>query len=395
MSKSDQESRAERRRAAAASAPPAVGPAIAGRSEGVRGEDALIDQQRRRGRGARSNRVGRFEREAREAFDDGWEGLGELAPFQTEVYRETAKSIIATNDSPDISFEQSINPYRGCEHGCIYCFARPTHCYLGHSAGLDFETKLYAKINAAHLLERELAHPRYRAKVIALGAVTDPYQPIEREHHLTRSLLEVLDRASHPVGIVTKSALVVRDIDVLARMAKRDLVKVAISITTLNRQIARKMEPRAATPGKRLEAITALASAGVPVAVMVAPIVPALNDSEIESILSAARRAGACEAGYVLLRLPLELKTLFREWLASEFPERAARVINLLRSMHGGKDYTPEWRTRQRGKGPYADQIALRFRLAVSRFGLNERNLKLRTDLFQPPAAAAGQLLLF
>jgi DNA repair photolyase len=395
MAKPDQEDRTHRRRAAASARPGVepVAPAIGGRGEGR--DDARIDQERRRGRGAHSNRVGRFEREAREAFDDGWEGLGDLAAFKTEVYRETAKSIIATNDSPDISFEQSINPYRGCEHGCIYCFARPTHCYLGHSAGLDFETKLYAKINAAHLLERELAHPRYRAKVIALGTVTDPYQPIEREYRLTRSLLEVLDRASHPVGIVTKSALVLRDIDVLARMAKRDLVKVAISVTTLNRQIARKMEPRAATPKKRLEAITALTSAGVPVAVMVAPILPALNDSEIESILSAARRAGACEAGYVLLRLPLELKTLFREWLASEFPERAARVINLLRSMHGGKDYTPEWRTRQRGKGPYADQIALRFRMAVSRLGLNERNLKLRTDLFRPPPAAADQLLLF
>jgi DNA repair photolyase len=361
----------------------------------ARAEAALIDPQRRRGRGARSNRVGRFEPEARESFDDGWEGLGELAPFKTEVYRETAKSIIATNDSPDISFEQSINPYRGCEHGCIYCFARPTHCYLGHSAGLDFETKLYAKVNGAQLLERELAHQRYQAKVIALGAVTDPYQPIEREHRLTRALLEVLDRTSHPVGIVTKSALVVRDLDILSRMAKRDLVKVAISVTTLDRQIARKMEPRAATPGKRLEAIAALATAGVPVAVMVAPIVPALNDSEIENILAAARRAGACEAGYVLLRLPLELKGLFREWLASEFPERADRVINLLRSMHGGKDYTPEWRTRQRGKGPYADQIALRFRLAASRLGLNERNLKLRTDLFQRPPAQGNQLLLF
>ena len=356
---------------------------------------ALVDAERRRGRGARSNEVGRFELQARQSFDDGWEGLGELAPFKTEVYHETAKSIIASNDSPDISFDQSINPYRGCEHGCIYCFARPTHCYLGHSAGLDFETKLYAKVNAAALLEQELAQPRYVPKVIALGAVTDPYQPIEREHRLTRSLLEVLDRASHPVGIVTKSALVLRDIDVLARLAQRDLVKVAISVTTLDRQIARKMEPRAATPGKRIEAIAGLAAAGVPVAVMVAPIVPALNDSEIESILATAQRAGASEAGYVLLRLPLELKNLFREWLVSEFPERAQRVINLLRSMHGGKDYTPEWRTRQRGKGPYADQIALRFRLAVSRLGLNERNLKLRTDLFQRPPGKKDQLSLF
>ena len=359
------------------------------------GAGPLVDAERRRGRGAHSNRVGRFEPQARESFDDGWEGLGALAPFKTEVYRETAKSIIASNDSPDISFDQSINPYRGCEHGCIYCFARPTHCYLGHSAGLDFETKLYAKVNGATLLERELAHARYLPKVIALGAVTDPYQPIEREHRITRSLLEVLDRASHPVGIVTKSALVLRDLDVLARLAKRDLVKVAISVTTLDRQIARKMEPRAATPSKRLEAIAGLAAAGVPVAVMVAPIVPALNDSEIETILAAAQRAGASEAGYVLLRLPLELKNLFREWLASEFPERAQRVINLLRSMHGGKDYTPEWRTRQRGKGPYADQIALRFRLAVSRLGLNERNLKLRTDLFRRPVGKGDQLALF
>jgi DNA repair photolyase len=370
-------------------------PAAAAAADPTTPAAALVDAERRRGRGARSNQVGRFEAQARESFDDGWEGLGELAPFKTEVYRETAKSIIASNDSPDISFDQSINPYRGCEHGCIYCFARPTHCYLGHSAGLDFETKLYAKVNAAALLEQELAQPRYVPKVIALGAVTDPYQPIEREHRLTRSLLEVLDRASHPVGIVTKSALVLRDIDVLARLAERDLVKVAISVTTLDRQIARKMEPRAATPGKRLEAIAGLAAAGVPVAVMVAPIVPALNDSEIESILATAQRAGASEAGYVLLRLPLELKTLFREWLASEFPERAQRVINLLRSMHGGKDYTPEWRTRQRGKGPYADQIALRFRLAVSRLGLNERNLKLRTDLFQRPLGKKDQLSLF
>jgi DNA repair photolyase len=379
-------------------------PADPGGPDAVAGADArtaafgaapLVDAERRRGRGARSNRVGRFEPQARESFDDGWEGLGELAPFKTEVYRETAKSIIASNDSPDISFDQSINPYRGCEHGCIYCFARPTHCYLGHSAGLDFETKLYAKVNGAALLEQELAHARYLPKVIALGAVTDPYQPIEREHRITRSLLEVLDRASHPVGIVTKSALVLRDIDVLARLAKRDLVKVAISVTTLDRQIARKMEPRAATPAKRIEAIAGLAAAGVPVAVMVAPIIPALNDSEIEAILAAAQRAGASEAGYVLLRLPLELKSLFREWLASEFPERAERVINLLRSMHGGKDYTPEWRTRQRGKGPYADQIALRFRLAVSRLGLNERNLKLRTDLFRRPVGKGDQLALF
>ena len=355
----------------------------------------IVDAERRRGRGARSNRVGRFESELREAFDDGWESIAELAPFKTEVYREMAKSIIATNDSPDIGFEQSINPYRGCEHGCIYCFARPTHCYLGHSAGLDFETKLYAKVNAAELLEQELARPRYVPKLIAIGAVTDPYQPIEREHKITRSVLEVLDHTSHPVGIVTKSALVTRDVDILARLASRGLVKVAISVTTLDRMTARKMEPRASTPPRRLEAIKILSDAGVPVSVLVAPIVPAVNDSEIERILAAAREAGASEAGYVLLRLPLELKDLIREWLTTEFPQRASRTINILRSMHGGKDYTPEWGVRQRGRGPYAEQIGARFRLAVKRLGLNERDLQLRTDLFQPPGGKGHQLSLF
>jgi DNA repair photolyase len=354
----------------------------------------LVDQERRRGRGARSNRVGRYEAEAREQFDDGWQSLGELEPFRTEVRVEAAKSIIASNDSPDISFDQSINPYRGCEHGCIYCFARPTHAYLGHSPGLDFETILYAKTNAATLLERELANPRYVPKVIAIGAVTDPYQPIEREHRITRSILEVLEAAGHPAGIVTKSALVVRDVDILARMAARGLVKVAISVTTLDRSIARKMEPRASTPPKRLEAIRQLSDAGVPVSVMTAPILPAINDSEIETILAAARAAGATEAGYVLLRLPLELKELFREWLATEFPDRTARVINILRSMHGGKDYVAQFGLRQRGTGPYAEQIGLRFRLAVKRLGLNERNLKLRTDLFRRPVPAGGQFSL-
>jgi DNA repair photolyase len=361
----------------------------------VEGEPGrLIEENRRRGRGARSNRGGRFESELREAFDDGWESLAELEPFKTDVHRETAKSIISTNDSPDIGFDQSINPYRGCEHGCVYCYARPTHCYLGHSAGLDFETKLYAKVNAAELLERELSRPRYVPKYIALGAVTDPYQPIEREHRITRAVLEVLERTGHPVGIVTKSALVMRDIDILARMAGRGLAKVAISLTTLDRVIARKMEPRAATPPRRLEAIKALSAAGVPVAVMVAPIVPAINDSEIERILAAATEAGASEAGYVLLRLPLEIKELFREWLQTEFPHRAAHAINILRSMHGGKDYTPEWGVRQRGRGPYAEQIGLRFRLAVKRLGLNERNCKLRMDLFQRPVMKGGQLPL-
>ena len=356
--------------------------------------DPLVDAERRRGRGARSNKSGRYEAELREEFDDGWKTLAELEAFKTEVRIEQARSIIATNDSPDISFDQSINPYRGCEHGCIYCYARPTHCYLGHSAGLDFETKLYAKTNAAELLEKELARRTYEPRTIALGAVTDPYQPIERQYRITRSILEVLDRTSHPVGIVTKSALVVRDIDILARMAERGLVKVALSVTTLDRHVARKMEPRASTPARRLEAIRRLSEAGIPTQVMVAPIVPALNDSEIERILEAAYEAGARDAGYVLLRLPLELKDLFREWLATEFPDRARRVKSILQSMHGGRDYTSEFGLRQRGSGPYADQIAARFRLALKRLGMNERGLKLRTDLFQKPITRGGQLQL-
>src|SRR5262245_17630708 len=357
-------------------------------------ESPLVDGERRRGRGARSNRGGRYESEQREAFDDGWESLADLEPFKTEVAREAARCIIATNDSPDVGFDQSINPYRGCEHGCIYCYARPTHAYLGLSPGLDFETKLTAKVNAAELLQRELANPRYTPKVIALGAVTDPYQPIEREYRISRAVLEVLDAASHPVGIVTKSALVVRDVDILARMAQRGLAKVAMSVTTLDRGIARKMEPRAATPQRRLDASRALSDARGPVSVMVAPIVPAINDAEIERILKAARDAGATEAGYVLLRLPLELKELFREWLATELPDRASHVINILRSMHGGKDYVSTFHHRQRGAGPYAEQIGLRFRLAAKRLGLNERHLQLRMDLFRRPTPPGGQLSL-
>ena len=349
----------------------------------------------RRGRGARSNHAGRFEAESREDFDDGWEGLGDLDVFKTEVQEETARTIITRNDSPDISFDRSINAYRGCEHGCVYCYARPTHCYLGHSAGLDFETKLYAKTNAAKLLEQELAHPHYNPKVLALGTNTDPYQPIEREYGITRSILEVLERTSHPVGIVTKSALVVRDIDILERMAARGLAKVALSVTTVDRRLARAMEPRAATLQKRLEAIGKLSDAGIPVGVMVAPIIPGLNDHEIESILEAAYAAGARKAGYVLLRLPLELKEIFREWLATEFPDRAQRVLSLLQSMHGGKDYVADFGLRQRGRGPYADQIAKRFRLALKRLGLNIDRQDLRCDLFQAPVLAGQQMQLF
>ncbi len=355
----------------------------------------LVAAERRRGRGSRSNHTGRFETEVRAEFDDGWESLGELDALKTEVREEPARTIITTNDSPDISFDQSINPYRGCEHGCVYCYARPTHCYLGHSAGLDFETKLYAKTNAAALLERELANPRYVPRLIALGTNTDPYQPIERERRITRQILEVLERTAHPVGIVTKSALVVRDIDILARMAARGLAKVALSVTTLDRRVARAMEPRAATPPRRLEAVRLLSEAGIPTAVMVAPIIPALNDAEIERILKAAKDAGASAAGYVLLRLPLEIKELFREWLATEFPDRADHVIHLLQSMHGGRDYVAEFGLRQKGSGPYAEQIAMRFRLALKRLGLNERRQELRTDLFQRPVLKGQQMSLF
>ncbi|MGE0699067.1 MAG: PA0069 family radical SAM protein [Hyphomicrobiaceae bacterium] len=359
------------------------------------GASCVVGEQRRRGRGARSNRVGRYEAQDRAEVDDGWESLAELGAWRTQVRAETARSIISTNDSPDISFEQSINPYRGCEHGCIYCYARPTHCYLGHSAGLDFETLIYAKTNAAALLEQELAKPSYVPRTIALGAVTDPYQPVEREAGITRSILEVLDRASHPVGIVTKSAGVLRDLDILTRLAQRKLVKVALSVTTLDRDLARSMEPRAATPPRRLDAIRRLAEAGVPTTVMMAPIVPALNDSEIEAVLEAAAQAGAREAGYVLLRLPLELKELVREWLETDHPGKARRVISLLRSMHGGRDYVATFSQRQRGTGPYAQQIAQRFRLAARRHSLNDRHLRLRTDLFVRPTPRGAQMSLF
>ncbi len=355
-------------------------------------DGSMVDSERRRGRGAVSNSTGRFENAARVAFDDGWESLGDLPAFATRVQHEPARTIITTNESPDISFDQSINPYRGCEHGCIYCYARPTHCYLGHSAGLDFETLLYAKTNAAELLERELANPRYMARTIALGTNTDPYQPIERNLGITRQILEVLEKAQHPVGIVTKSALVMRDADILKRMAEKGLAKVAISVTTLDRRLARAMEPRAATPQRRLQALKALSDSGIPTAVMMAPIIPALTDHEIENVLNFAREAGATEAGYVLLRLPLEIKDLFREWLDENAPGRARHVINIMQQMHGGRDYVSQFGLRQTGSGPYALQIAQRFRLTKRRLGFGDKRLALRTDLFRRPVLPGGQL---
>ncbi len=357
------------------------------------GEAEQVDADRRRGRGAVSNAAGRFEPERRERFDDGWESLGELEPFKTEVRDEVVKSVIATNCSPDLGFDRSLNPYRGCEHGCIYCYARPSHAYWGYSAGLDFETKLTAKVNAAEVLERELSRPGYSPATLVLGANTDAYQPVERERRITRGVLDVLDRFGHPVAIVTKSALVVRDLDILSRLAARGLVKVTLSVTTLDRALARKMEPRASTPDKRIEAIRQLSAAGVPVAVLTAPLIPAINDHELERILAACARAGASEAGYVLLRLPLEIAGLFQEWLGSGFPDRASRVMSLVRGARGGKDYVSRFGERQTGTGPYADQIAARFQVALKRTGLNLRHLTLRTDLFRPPGGV--QLNLF
>ncbi len=356
--------------------------------------EGLLPEDRRRGRGARSNRTGRFDHNLRSDFDDGWDSLGTLEPLRTTVHQDKSRTIISRNDSPDISFDQSVNPYRGCEHGCIYCYARPSHCYLGHSAGVDFETELYAKPNAAALLEQEFAKPGYNVATIALGSNTDPYQPIERQHNITRSILEVLERANHPVAIVTKSALVTRDRDILQRMASKGLAKVALSITTLDRRLARDMEPRASTPSKRLAALKELHEAGIPTVVMVAPVIPGLTDSEIESILEAAANVGVSEAGYVLLRLPLEIKQLFREWLEDAAPTRAKRVINLLQSMHGGVDYRSDFGLRQKGSGPYADQISARFRLALKRLGLNQERIQLKQDLFEHPVPVGGQIPL-
>src|SRR6476659_1584848 len=313
----------------------------------------VVDHERRRGRGAQSNASGRYEPLARVAFDDGWRTLDELPPFKTTVSVDATRKIITRNESPDIGFERSINPYRGCEHGCIYCFARPTHAYLGLSPGLDFESKLLVKPEAAKLLEAEFKKPSYKPQVIAMGTNTDPYQPIEREWKVTRSILQVLWAFKHPVAIVTKSALIARDIDILAPMAAEGLVKVALSVTTLDRKLARVMEPRAATPERRLETLRALSGAGIPTGVMTAPIIPALNDEEMESILAAAAEAGAVQAGYTLLRLPLEIKDLFREWLEAQVPDRAKHVMSLVRSMRGGKDYDSNWGTRMTGRGPY------------------------------------------
>lgn len=354
-----------------------------------------IAAERRRGRGAVSNTSARFEALAQEAFDDGWQSLDDLPPFRTSVGVDTARKVITHNDSPDIAFDRSINPYRGCEHGCVYCFARPTHAYLGLSAGLDFEARLFAKPDAPALLERELASSSYQPKIIAIGTNTDPYQPIERQHRIMRGILEVLERTHHPVAIVTKSALVTRDIDILSRMARRNLVKVALSVTSLDPKLSRAMEPRASSPARRLEALRQLSDAGIPTAAMLAPVIPALNDSEIERILDAVAHAGVREANYILLRLPLEVRDLFRQWLMAHYPDRYRHVFALIREIRGGRDYDSAWGTRMKGTGPMAWMIGRRFDLAAGRLGLNRRKLRLDVSQFEIPARESAQLALF
>lgn len=356
--------------------------------------EATVRPGQLRGRGTRSNVSGRHERLKRVLFDDGWHSNDEPVPLKTTVTEETAKSIVTKNTSTDLWFDRSINPYRGCEHGCVYCYARPTHANMGLSPGLDFEAKLFAKTNAAEVLRRTFLNKAYKPETIVLGANTDPYQPIERRYRLTRQLLEVMREFSHPVAIVTKSALVLRDLDLIADLAKDNLVKVAISVTTLDGALSRQLEPRAVQPQKRLQALEMLSAAGVPTAVLASPIIPSVNDHEIEKILGAASAAGVVEASFILLRLPLEVRDQFKEWLMDEMPDRAARVISLVRSLHGGKDYDATPGKRMRGTGPYAWTIARRFEQAARRLGLNHKPMKLDTTLFKRPPQPGDQLQL-
>ncbi|MEK6594072.1 MAG: PA0069 family radical SAM protein [Pseudomonadota bacterium] len=347
-----------------------------------------------KGRGAVSNPEGRFERLNRDPYDDGWAAEEEIPPLRTTVRIEQCRTIIAHNDSPDIPFDQSINPYRGCEHGCVYCYARPSHAYVGLSAGLDFETRLFAKTNATERLRAELAKPGYMCRPLALGSNTDPYQPIERRYRIMRQILEVLAECEHPLTIVTKSALIERDLDLLAPMARKRLVHVFVSVTTLDRVLARRLEPRAAAPARRLEALQRLSAAGVPVGVMVAPVIPALNDKDIENILEQAHAAGARWAGYVLLRLPHEVKDLFREWLARHEPLRAEHVMSLVQGARGGRDNDPRFGVRMRGTGVVADLIESRFDMACRRLGFNREEHELDCTRFRAPVAGP-QLKLF
>ena len=349
-----------------------------------------------RGRGAKSNRAGRFEWAGKEDFDDGWTEHDPAPPRLDDTLTALkSRTIISHNDSPDIGFDQSINPYIGCSHGCIYCYARPSHAYMGLSPGIDFESKLFFKPEAERLLERELSKKAYVCRPIHIGGNTDSYQPAERRLRITRSLLQVMDRFNQPCSIITKSNLITRDVDLLASLAERNLVRAVVSITTLDRGLARDMEPRAATPMRRLAAVETLAKAGVPVGVNFAPVIPGLNDHELEAVLEQAAAAGARSAGYTLLRLPREIKDLFREWLAAERPDRAKRVMSLVRQTRGGKDYDAEWTKRMRGEGPIAELIRARFKRATAQYGLNAERVPMATDLFRPPPRAGDQMELF
>jgi DNA repair photolyase len=349
-----------------------------------------------KGRGARSNATGRYEPTRSETFDDGWTDTDAVAPpLRTVLTPEHARRIITKNTSPDIGFDRSINPYKGCEHGCIYCYARPSHAWMGLSPGLDFESRLFFKPEGPRLLEQELAARKYVCKRIHIGGNTDPYQPVERTQRITRGLLEVLQRFNQPFSIITKSNLITRDLDILGPMGRDGLASAFVSITTLDRDLARTMEPRAATPARRLDAIKALADAGVPVGVGFAPVIPGLNDHELEAVLEAAAKAGATTAMYVTLRLPLEIKDLFQEWLAEARPDRAARVMSLVRQTRGGKDYDADWSQRMKGTGPVADLIGARFKAAVKRYGLDGPRHDLDETRFRVPADARAQLDLF
>ncbi len=349
-----------------------------------------------KGRGARSNATGRYEPQQHEAFDDGWtHDDAPVAALRTTLTPEHARTIIARNDSPDVGFDRSINPYKGCEHGCIYCYARPAHAWMGLSPGLDFESRLFFKPAGARLLEQAFLAPRYRCKRIHIGGNTDPYQPVERDLKSTRSILQVMQRFNHPFSIITKSVLIARDADILGPMGQAGLASAFVSITTLDRKLARAMEPRASTPAKRLEAVSRLAEAGCPVGVGFAPVIPGLNEHELESVLEAAAKAGATTAMYVTLRLPLEIKDLFREWLTDARPDRAARVMSLIRQTRGGRDYDPDFSQRMKGRGPVADLIAVRFKAALKRYGLDAPRPLLDESRFRVPADARPQLELF
>lgn len=355
--------------------------------------DDQIAEPQHNGRGALSNATSRYDDEKRIRTNDGWDIEDELPPLRTTLTRDATRTILARNTSPDIPFDRSINPYRGCEHGCIYCFARPTHAYLGLSPGLDFETKILFKPEAAKLLTAELASPKYRCDVVAMGTNTDPYQPVERDLKITRQILQVLSDFNNPVGIVTKNHLITRDIDILGDMARRNLAEVFLSVTTLDRDLARTMEPRASAPHRRLDAIRELAAAGIPVGVMTAPMIPGLNDHEMEAILDAATAAGATRAGYTALRLPLEIKELFEEWLRANRPDRAERILSLVRQMRGGELYKAEFGTRMKGEGPIAQLLSQRFAASIKRLDLNRVRYRLDTMRFAVPAAARTALV--